>query len=136
VEDASSAAEQSAFREGGWKAALKAGHAQVWQAEAGWFDRGRYRTVAGWSPFPGTIRHQLATRGVRAKSGWGRANTRAVAWVVVVECRSYTTPRLSQLGWRCFARGAVTRRMAACCRMWRFGVLASVLEDRFSCRIS
>ena len=35
VEDASSAANQAAFREDGWKAALKAGHAQVWQAEAG-----------------------------------------------------------------------------------------------------
>jgi hypothetical protein len=35
VEGASSAADQSAFREDGWKAALKAGHAQVWQAEAG-----------------------------------------------------------------------------------------------------
>jgi hypothetical protein len=35
MEGASSAADQSAFREDGWKAALKAGHAQVWQVEAG-----------------------------------------------------------------------------------------------------
>jgi hypothetical protein len=35
VEGASSAADQAAFRGEVWKAALKAGHTQVWQAEAG-----------------------------------------------------------------------------------------------------
>jgi hypothetical protein len=33
---------------------------------------------------------------------------RAVASLVVVECRSYTTPRLMQLGWWCPARGDIT----------------------------
>jgi hypothetical protein len=35
VEGASSAADQAAFRGEVWKAALKAGRTQVWQAEAG-----------------------------------------------------------------------------------------------------
>jgi hypothetical protein len=61
-------------------------------------------------------------------------SARAVAAVVVVECRNFTAPRLTQLGWQRSARGDVTRRKAACCRMLGFGVFVSVFEDRFGCR--
>jgi hypothetical protein len=59
---------------------------------------------------------------------------RAVASLVVVECRSYTTPRLTQLGWWCLARGDATWQLAACCCLLGFGGLVGVFGDRFSCK--
>jgi hypothetical protein len=92
VEGASSAADQAAFSRRGLEGGSK-GWSRASVAGRGGLIRKRPlphgRTV---EPVPGAAGYQLATRGVRAKSGWGRAMARAVARWWLLECRSSHNP--------------------------------------------
>lgn len=59
---------------------------------------------------------------------------RAVVTLVVVECRSFTIPRLMQLSWCQVARLDITWCEAACCYVLGFGGPVGVFGDRFSCK--
>jgi hypothetical protein len=77
--------------------------------------------------------HRASTRDKRRPSHirLGYSHRASGRVVVVVECRSFATPRLTQLGWQRFARGGATWLTAACRLTSGFGVVVSVFDDRF-----
>jgi hypothetical protein len=92
VEGTPGAVELVHFREGTGEAALQGEPRESVVSRAGWFERGRNRTVAERRNLSSDARHRLRDRGCPGRSGWGKSVGRAVVTTGGCQRESGTRP--------------------------------------------